>query len=42
MHPAVRVRVQVVHGIGTNDETLPMWVAHLRKTMEPAWQVAPT
>ena len=28
----------VVHGIGTNDETLPAYVETLRKTFEPSWQ----
>ena len=28
----------VVHGIGTTDESLGVWVSHLRKTLEPAWQ----
>jgi len=28
----------VVHGIGTNDETLPSYVDTLRQTFEPSWQ----
>lgn len=28
----------VVHGIGTNDETLPSYVETLRQTFEPGWQ----
>ena len=28
----------VVHGIGTNDETLPSCVETLRQTFEPSWQ----
>jgi len=28
----------VVHGIGTNDETLPTYVEALRRTFDPAWQ----
>jgi len=28
----------VVHGIGTNDDTLPTYVETLRRTFEPSWQ----